>query len=110
MPEKKKDDNKKTDRFTIWIYIGFGILGLLLLILIIGLLFYLFSSSKPSMNTGTSSIPKSSSSIPSMNTGTSSIPKSSSSIPMVSTDTNTRSKYMTSLFRYGGFRNRYKRF
>lgn len=93
MPEKKKDDNKKTDRFTIWIYIGFGILGLLLLILIIGLLFYLFSSSKPIINTGTSSIPK-----------------SSSSIPMVSTDTNTRSKYMTSLFRYGGFRNRYKRF
>lgn len=106
MPENIKEETRKIDRFNIWIYVGFVILGLLLIALIIGLLFSFTSSTDNHI--------KSSSPVMSSN----SYVKSSS--PIINTNnfksyqapiTNDRSKYMSSLFKYGGgFRNRLKRY
>jgi len=90
------DKDKKRDKFKIWIYIGLTILGILLLLLLIGFLFYLFSSS-PSTNNSISSKPISSLPVVTNNN-------------IASVSPNDRSKYISSLFRYGGFRNRLKRY
>lgn len=97
MADKNKDETMKRDRFKIWIYVGFTILGILLLLVIIGLFYYLFSSNK---NTP----------LPRNNTISNStiITKTSSSLPIMTTQD--RSKYMSSIFRYGGFGNRLKRY
>lgn len=104
MPEKIKEEAKKIDRFNIWIYIGFAILVLLLLLLIIGLILsFINSNSSNTYVESTIPVIKNNSYV------------KSSSPPIVdnfksSSITNDRSKYMSSLFRYGGFRNRLKRY
>lgn len=97
------EKDKKRDKFKIWIYVGLTILGILLLLLIIGFLFYLFSSSSSSTNNYISSKPSSSLPIVTNN-------KVEEFSRVASVSPNDRSKYMSSLFRYGGFRNRLKRY
>jgi len=116
MPEKIKEETKKIDRFNIWIYIGFAILVLLLLLLIIVLILSFVNTNSSTSNTYVeSTIP-----VIRNNSYLKSSPPiinnyKSSSNPIVSNFktspiSNDRSKYMSSLFRYGGFRNRLKRY
>lgn len=111
MPEIK-EEKRRIDRFNIWIYVGFAILGLLLILIIVGLLFSFMSSN--SFNTHVKSSPIN------VSSSSNNFVKSSSP-PIINTNnfktlsqapiTNDRSKYMSSLFKYGGgFRNRLKKY
>jgi len=96
MSDKKKDETTIRDRFKIWIYVGFAILGILLVLFLIGLFYYLFSSS--SYRSNSSTVPK---------TTTSSLPIETRQ----TSSSNDRSTYMSSLFRRGGgLKNRLKRY
>jgi len=102
MEDNNIDENERKDRFNIWIYIGFIILGILLLILIITIIFNLFRGGnnetiKKVINTNLKS--NNSVSFPSVNDNSS-----------VSSSLKERNNYMSTIFKTGGFKNRFKKF
>lgn len=105
MEDNNIDENERKDRFNIWIYIGFIILGILLLILIITIIFNLFKGGnsetiKKVINTNLkSNNPINSVSFPSVNDNSS-----------VSSSLKERNNYMSTIFKTGGFKNRFKKF
>jgi len=102
MEDNNIDENERKDRFNIWIYIGFIILGILLLILIITIIFNLFRGGnnetiKKVINTNLKS--NNSVSFPSVNDNSS-----------ISSSLKERNNYMSTIFKTGGFKNRFKKF
>ena len=86
---KKIDDDKK-QKFNFWIYIGFIILAILFAIVIIGMLYYIFSNN--SVQTTYQSQPSYQSPVQT---------SYQSSIPQTSPIDN-KSSYISSLFKKGG--------
>ena len=108
MSDKNKEEKtNKHDKIKIIIYISFSILGLLLLSIIIYSLYSFFYKSTPNATIIQNT------SINNTNSNTNSSINNSSNSTTGSINTNSsinRSKYMSSLFKKGGFCNRFKRF